>query len=130
MPAGIERGERRFALDEMQGCAPGAAGFGEDEGAGGEVEGGEPEPPIERCPGRAPVQTAGDHEMHDQEQSALEPDHDPLPHPPELDRGPAAGRRDRRIDGLEEERARDPDPLELLAEDPWRELFEIDGQIW
>ncbi len=56
-------GEGRFSLDEVEGGAALGSGFGEDEGAVGEVEGGKVVATTEFGSGGAPVQAAGDHEM-------------------------------------------------------------------
>ena len=49
MPPGSMARMARFAGEEMQGCAALGAGFGEDERAGGKVEGGEVVSSAELC---------------------------------------------------------------------------------
>ena len=66
---------------------------------------------------RPPVQTAGDHQVDDDEQLALEREDDALAQAPEPHHGPPLDRGHRRIDRAQDERARQAKPLERLPDD-------------
>src|SRR3972149_4641891 len=70
-------------------------------------------------------EAAGDHEMHDQEQVALELDDDALADPPDSGDALALGGRYRRVEGAEDDRAPDPDALEDVAYGHAAQRFEV-----
>jgi len=121
----VELGERRGALDQVERRPLPGARLGEDERAVGEVEREERAPAADPPAGPAPVQASGDHEVEDQEQIALEREHDPLPEAAQPDDAPALGAGDRRGDRAEEERAAQADALEALFLDTRRECREV-----
>ena len=65
--AGIVDGERRLPLDQMEGGPLLPAGLVEQQGAGGEVEGGEADLPRDLGAARSPVQAARDHQVEHHE---------------------------------------------------------------
>ena len=114
-PAAIERGERGGAADEVERRAPLRARLGEHERALREVERGEPDAAGELRVRLAPVEPARDHEVDHEEEVALEREDDALAHAAHaLDVLPR-GRRERRVDGAEHERASQPDAQQRRA---------------
>src|SRR5262249_57146859 len=97
-----------------------------DVGAAAEAERGEPEAPGEAGPGGPPVQPPGDHQVQDEEEVAVELEHDPLPQPAEPGDEPAGRRRERRVDRAQEERVREPDDADPLAPDARAEMVPVD----
>ena len=97
--AGVESGEIFFAADDMERRAMFCAGFGEDERAVGEIKCGEHIFAGELCIGRAPVEAAGDHQVKNEPEVAVEADGDAFADAAQVADGAAFGvgeRRDRR----------------------------------
>ena len=67
-----------FAAHDMKRGAALAAGFGQDEGAGREIEGGERLPAGEFGLRGTPVEAAGDHEVQDEPEIAVDANGDAL----------------------------------------------------
>jgi hypothetical protein len=105
------------------------AGFGEDERAIGEVEGGKVVAASEFGPERAPVETAGDHEMEDEPEAVVELKYDSLADTVEGADGVVFYLFDARLDGAKEEWAGDAKVSEWLAQDAWREGGEVGGDV-
>ena len=93
------------------------ARLGEEEAAVREVEGRQRVLGRELDAGGLPVEPPGDHQVQHQPQLVVQPQGDPLADAADLPDGLAARRIERRIEGPDEERAVDPDPLETLADD-------------
>ncbi len=128
-PAGVVLAQRGLALDEMDGRPPPGPGLGHDEGAGREVERGEPDLAGRLRPRALPVQAAGDHEMQHQEEIARQLDDDPLAESREAGHRPACGRRKRRFDRAEREGTRQADAEKLRAADAGVERLDVDGDV-
>jgi hypothetical protein len=79
------------------------AGFGEDEGAVGKVEGGEVVAAAELCAERTPVEAASDHEMKDEPEAVVEFEDDAFADAVEGADGVVFGVFDAGLDGAEEE---------------------------
>ena len=77
-----------------------------------EVERREPDPARRARARRSPVEAAGDHQVDDDEELALEREDDALAQAAEPHDGPALDLGHRRIDRAEDERARQAEPLE------------------
>ena len=118
-----------LAGEEMEGGTAFGAGFGEDEGAVGEVEGGEVVAAAEFRAEGAPVETAGDHEVQDEPEAVVELDGDALADAVEGADGVAFDGFDAGLDGAEQEWAGDADVGERLAYDAWLEGGEIGGDV-
>ena len=101
----------------VQGGALPRARLGEEQAAGCEVEGREPELAGQLGPRRTPAQAAGDHEMQHHEPLAVQREDDALPDPSHAVHAGAEDGAQRRIDGAEQERAAEPHALEPLADD-------------
>ena len=119
--AGVECGERFFALHEMQGGAAFGSGFGESEGAVGEVEGGEVVAAAEGgaalfCVELTPVETAGDHQVQDEEEVVIKGKHDALAEAAKFADGLAFDGVDARDGGAEEEWGGDAQVFERLTD--------------
>ena len=115
--AGVDVLGGGFVGEEVEGGAAFGAGFGEDEGAVGEVEGGEVVAAAEFCAEGAPVETAGDHEVKDEPEAVVELDGDAFADAVERADGVAFDGFDAGLDGAEEEWAGDADVGEGLAYD-------------
>jgi hypothetical protein len=77
--ARVHRRQRVAALQQVERGAPLRAGLGEQQGPGGlELEQRQRDPPRRLASGREPLEAAGDHQVDDQEELALEPEDDPL----------------------------------------------------
>ena len=114
--AGIVPGERRVAPRQVNRRTAPGPGLGEDQRPAREVERREPHPARRARAGRPPVKTAGDHEVDDDEQLALEREDDALPETAEPHHGPPLDRGHRRIDRAEDERAGQAEPLQRPPE--------------
>jgi hypothetical protein len=64
------------------------------------------------------VEPAGDHQVDDEEEPALEREHDALSDPPQALDLPARGLRERRIHRAEKKRAPDPHGVQPPLNDP------------
>ena len=101
----------------------------EEQRADGEVEGRQPAALGDRDVALAPAQPAGDHQVEDQEQLAVELEHDALADAAgTADRLPLHGR-DGRVHGAQEERARETNRLERLAADRALERLDVDADV-
>ncbi len=110
-----------FSAEDVKGGSAFGSGFGEDERAVGEVEGGEVVSASEFCAGGFPVEAAGDHEMEDEPVAVVEADGNALSDTAKFCDGVAFDTGDRRLRGAKEEGAGDSDLLEGLAD---KALFE------
>jgi len=131
--AGVELGEGCLSLNEVQGGAAFRPGFGEDEGAVGEVEGGEIVAATEFGSGCSPVEAAGDHQVEDQEELAVKDEDDAFADAAKGKDLFAFERSDGWERGAEEEGAGDAEVLDRLAEDAGREGGEVGrdvGELW
>ncbi len=82
--------------------------------------------------GRAPLppaQAAGDHQVQDEEQAAVQIEDDPFPHPPQSDDHASLDRGDGRLDRAHQERIPEPQPLERLIQHPRGQRFEIERDV-
>ena len=75
---GVERRKSAVAADDVQGSSPLAAGLGEQQRAGVEVEGGQPPATGKLGADLAPLETPGDHEVQDQVKIVVEGKDEPL----------------------------------------------------
>src|SRR5947207_9597987 len=98
----------------MNRCAPFRSGLGEHEIAGAEFENGETD-----FAGRfyVPAETAGDHQMDDDEELVLELDHDPLADAAHAADAFAFDLGGRGVDGAKDERAEKADAIQRRAGD-------------
>ena len=92
-----------FVGEEMEGGSALGACFGEDEGAVGEVEGGEVVAASEFCSEGAPVEATGDHEVKDEPETVVELEDDALADAVEGADGVVHGLFDAGLDGAEKE---------------------------
>ncbi len=113
----------------MEGGTAFGAGFGEDEGAVGEVEGGEIVAASEFRSERTPVEAAGDHEVQDEPEAVVEFDGDAFADAMERADGVAFDVFDSRLDCTEKEWAGYADLREGLAYDAWLEGGEVGGDV-
>jgi hypothetical protein len=127
--AGIEVAKGLFATDEMEGGAALGAGFGEDQRACREIEGGEGVSSGELCLRRAPVETAGDHEMENQPEVAFDADGDALADAAEGEDGLAFDAGKGRIDGAEEEDGAQAYAVEGLRKNKGLESGDVGGDV-
>src|SRR5262249_59624129 len=97
-PAGVEGGERRLALQEMNRRALLRPGLGQRERARREVEGRQSELAGHLRAWRLPVKATGDHQVDRQEEIALEGDDDALAQAAEPGDDATVGCGDRRIE--------------------------------
>ena len=133
--AGIVRRQLLLASHQIQRRAPLRAGFGENQRAILEVKCGEADLARDLwtrlvCAFGGPLEAAGDHQVNDEEQVALELPHEPLAKPPEGDDLLAVGLIDRRIEGADEERAGEPDALEPLTDDARLKRMQVQLDVW
>ena len=127
--AAIELGEPGAPRDEVQRRALLRRCLGEDQRAVRKVERREPDLARQLLAARLPAQPPRDHQVDHDEAIAVDADHDPLAEP--LDRlddraGELLRRRRHRA---QHERARDPDPLERLADDQRAQALDVDRDV-
>ena len=118
-----------FIGEEIKRGSALGAGFGEDEGAVGKVEGGEVVAASEFRVEGAPMEAAGDHEMKDEPEAVVELEDDSLADAVEGADGVVVDFFDVWMDGAEEEGAGDAEVSEWLAYDAWGEGGEIGGDV-
>ena len=78
---------------------------------------------------RSPSQAPGDHQVEHQEELPLERQHDPFAEAPDPGDSPPLGGAQGRLEGPQEERAGEADPLEGAAGDEALEGLDVDGGI-
>jgi hypothetical protein len=127
--AGIEVAEGLIAADEMEGGAALGAGFREDERAGGEIEGGEGVAAGEFGLGRAPVKTAGDHEVENEPEIAYNADGDAFADAAKGKDGFAFDAGEGRIDSAKKKDGDEAHMIERLSEDQGFESGDIGGNV-
>ena len=76
-----------------------------------------------------PLETAGDHQVNDQEEVVIHLPDDALAETLEPAHAPALNRVDRRIDRTDEERARDANTLQPLPDDAGAERVEVELDV-
>jgi len=118
-----------LAADEVERRPPLRSRLGQDERPRREVEGGEADLAPQLRARRLPVEPAGDHEVQDEKEIALQPDDDALAEATEPRDAPARGRRERRIDGAEQEGIREAHALQTRAGDARFERFDVDDDV-
>src|SRR4029077_17598820 len=122
----VERANGLFSADDVEGRPLLRRGRGEQEGPGRKVERGEAELAGHLGSGRPPAQASRDHQMQDQMQIGLEIEDDALSHATHRLHRPAVCLAEGRIERADEKRARYPDALERLADDPAPKVDQID----
>jgi hypothetical protein len=127
--AGIEGRQRRFSRDEVERGPLLAAGFGEQQRAGWEIEGGQADLPGHLGATRLPLKTARDHQVQHCEPFPLEADHDALAQPSKPLDTPPQETLQRRLDRPQQERAAHPRPLQRLAADPRPQRLKVDFDV-
>nr|WP_293417094.1 hypothetical protein [Piscinibacter sp.] len=126
--AGVLRGQRVAPGEQVQRGAAFRACFGEHQRAGIELEG-------RQCrlrrfgAGGQPLQPAGDHQVDDEVQLALEGDHHPLAEPLDAGHWPPLGAADRRHRGTQHEGVRHAHTLQRGAVQPGRQALDVDGDV-
>src|SRR5208283_1980746 len=95
----IEGAHAFFASEHMQRSAAFGASLGENQSAVGKVEGGEGLAAGEFRLGRAPMQTAGNHQVKREPEVAIDSDNDAFPNSPQFPDGTALHTCDRRLSG-------------------------------
>ena len=116
-PAAIVLGQTGLATDHIQGRAPARPRLSEQQRAGRKIECREPDPAGDRRPRTFPAQPARDHEVDDQVEIGLEPDHDPFPETAQSRHLPSRGVGHGRIHAAQHERTPDAHGLEPLPQD-------------
>jgi len=127
--AGIEGAQTFFSANHVERGATLGAGFGEDEGAVGKIEGGEIAAGGEFGMRRFPVQATGDHEVQDKPEIVVETDGDALGDAAERADGVAFGGREGLVGGAEEKGAVETDVFERLIEDAGLKGSEVGGDV-
>ena len=113
----------------MQRCPPFAAGFGENQRAGGKVKRREADFARWFGAARLPKQPAGDHQMHDQKQVRVESEDNALAESADANDDSALRVRNRRIECSQQKRVDEANPLQNLAHDPWTEGVEVNLDV-
>ena len=113
----------------MQGGPAPGAGFGEDEGAVGEVEGGEVVSAAEFGSERAPVEPTCDHEVKDEPESVVELEDNAFADAVKSADGVTFDLFDGRLHGAEKEGAGYTDVGERLANDAWLKRGEVGRDV-
>jgi hypothetical protein len=115
-------------VHDVQRRAPLGAGLGQREPSAGKSN----VASVMRPGGFAPARATGsgrDHQVHDDEQLALEREHDALAEAPHGRDTPALHGIDRRRRGAQQERVRDDDALDRLADDARRERVAVGFEV-
>ena len=99
------------------------------QGAVGKIERCEALRPASFAPRRPPVQAAGNHQVQHQPEVAIHADGDALADAAQFADGAAFAVRERRFDGAQQKRAREPHALERLADDARFERADVGGDI-
>jgi hypothetical protein len=132
-PARIDGVEPLFAAHHMQRGAALAAGFCERERAAGKIEASKGVSPSQLCIRRLPMQAAGNHQVQDEPEVAIDADGNPLADPAQGDDGAAFNTGKRRVNGAQQKHARQPHPLQRLTENARFDRRDVSGnvrQLW
>lgn len=127
--AGGERLQTGLADNEVECGAALGAGFGEPEEAGIEGEHCEQIATAELGRGGVPMQPAGDHQMEDEPEVAVETDRDALAEAVDVSHHTTLTGGNRRVGGTHQEQRANRDTLERMAEDARTQRFDIDGDV-
>jgi len=114
-PTRVEATERGLASGDGKRRASLRAGFCQEERAGRKIEGGQAQPPWDLRSGAPPVETAGDHQMKNDEHLVLKNEDDPLSEAAERNHRPAVRLLDGGIDRSQDEGTRETDSLDRVA---------------
>src|SRR5712692_1042881 len=123
--AGVHRGERRLAFDEVERSPALGARFGERERPVREFEGGKRGPPRGPRVPFEPAQPASDHEMQDEKEVPFELDDDALAHSPDSDDFLTLDGGDRRRHAAQHEGIQEPHALESLPDKVRLEMLDV-----
>ncbi len=114
----VESGDAGGAVGHVERGPAAAAGFGDHQRAGLEVDRRQADAPGNRGPGRQPAQPTGNHQVqHGGDFAGV--DHDALAKPPQAGDRAAGERRHRRVDGADQKRSGDPHPDDRPMEQTW-----------
>src|SRR5579859_4500149 len=109
------------------------AHLGEEQGAAGEVQRGEPHARRDGGAGRLPPEPSRDHQMDDEEILAVEREDDPLPQAEELPHTAPRDVADRRLRGAQHEWTADADPRDRFPLNAGAQGGEVGldvGKLW
>jgi hypothetical protein len=127
---GVKRTQVRFATDDVQGRAMLGARFGKHQGSMGKIESGQHLTTGQFCFGGSPVQTAGDHKMKNQPQTALDPDRNAFADSPKLLNGASFNVCQWRLGGSQQESARQTHAFERLTDYAGFKRANVGDNIW
>ncbi len=127
--AGIDRVKRILPAHHVKRGAALAPGFGQNQGAVGEVKGGKGVAARELGLRRLPVEAAGDHEVQDQPQIAVHTDGDPFADTAQLADGASFNRGKGRIDGAQQEDRGEAHAFQRLADDARLQCRDVGGDV-
>src|SRR5260370_1142591 len=122
-------GRNAVTASRVNGGAPLQARVGQGEGAGREVERGQPDLAGQLRAGLLPVQPARDYQVDQDEAVALELDHDPLAEPPQPGHRAPGDLGRGGVDRAQHERVGQAQALEPGAPDASVERLEIDADV-
>ncbi len=125
----VERCELRDPCHDVHRRLTASSLFSEDGRAGREIERRQAHLAWNGRATLPPAQPSGNHQVQDQEQTAVEVKDDPLSHPPQSHDHAAFDGSDGRLDRAHEERIPEPQPLERLIKHPRGQRFEIERDV-
>src|SRR3989338_10833000 len=124
--ASLRKGpEGIFAADDMDRSPFFCRCLGEEQRSVVEIECGKPDLAGHLCAGLLPMKTTRDHQMDDEENGPVEFPHDLLSDSSQSPHNLAFDSRGRGVDGPQDKRAEEADPLQSAFDDTRAERFEI-----
>jgi hypothetical protein len=105
------------------------AGLGQQQRPGREVEGRQRDLAGWARSPAAPAEAAGDHEVEDQKEIALQAPHDALAQASQVDDPPPHRRRDRWVDGAHQKRAGEANDLQRLTRDARPQGLDVEHYV-
>ncbi len=125
----IERGERLLSRDEPHPRAFLRARLGQEERPGVEIHREEADLLRDGRASLFPLESAGDHEVKDEEQTFFEGQDEAFAQSGHREEAPALDVLDRRLHGAHNERAREPDLSQHFAPHEAVEVLQVEGHI-
>ena len=128
-PAGIVGLQGRCPFDQVERRPLLRAGLGQDQGTAIEIEGREVALTRDARAGVLPMEAPRDHEMEYQPHVVLEADGNAFTEATQLGNLLGRSRRERRRHGTQQERTREPNARERLADDSRPQRLDVNGDV-
>ena len=127
--AGINRMQRLFAIENVQGCAAFGSSFGYDQRTSGKIKGRKIVAARQFCFWTLPMQATGDHQVKNQPEITLYSDCDAFANAPQFAHHSTLDTLERRLRSPKKKDARQPHSQEWLPDDAWLKRTDISRNV-